>query len=83
MQRREITLDQLAEMYRQAFDHVANPADWRGPIDCYVPWEVSNIYVQAIEFMTGVAPDCEYISQNARTLAHITCVGYRNGPCGG
>lgn len=76
-----VTPDQLADLYRKAFDHVANPADWKAPIDCTVPWDVANVYMQAIEFMTGVRPSSEYVA-GYPALARLTCIGYRAGPCG-
>lgn len=78
-----LTFDQLAVVYRAAFDQVCDPADWRGPINCLVPWDVANIYMQAIEFMTGVKPECTHTVDSGRRSAHLVCVGYRNGPCGG
>lgn len=77
-----ITPDQLAEIYRKAFDQVCDPADWKGPIDCAVPWDVANVYMQAIEFMTGLKPHSEYVT-GYPAMARLTCIGYRSGPCGG
>lgn len=76
----EVTHDQVADLYRAAFDQVCDKTDWKAPVDCLVPWELANLYMQAIEFMTGVRPTCE------RTLegkARLACCGYRMGPCGG
>lgn len=77
---RTVTIDQLADLYRKAFDQVCDPADWRGPINCVVPWRLANLYMQAIEFMTGVAPEC---SREGDEWARLRCCGYRLGPCGG
>ena len=77
-----LTIDQLADLYRKAFDHICDPADWKAPIDCEVPWEVANIYMQAIEFMTGVKPTSGYVT-GYPAKARLVCKGYRNGPCGG
>lgn len=77
-----VTVDNLADLYRKAFDHVCDPNDWKAPIDCEVPWDVANIYMQAIEFMTGVKPTSEYVA-NYPAKARLICTGYRNGPCGG
>lgn len=83
MEVRTLTIDQLAEVYRLAFDQVCNPADWRGPIHAVVPWEVASIYLQAVEFFTGVQPMCERKYVDNRFIAELTCKGYRNGPAGG
>lgn len=82
---REVTIDQTAQLYRDAFDHVCNEDDWRGEVDCVVPYELANLYMQAIEFMTGAKPvglgrcSTEKIVDGYR----ISCIGYRRGPCGG
>lgn len=75
-----VTVDDLACIYRKAFDQVCDPNDWKGPIDCVVPYEVANIYMQAIEFMTGVKPAG---SMTETGMYRLRCVGYRAGPCGG
>lgn len=77
-----VTVDNLADLYRKAFDHVCDPSDWKAPIDCTVPWEVANIYMQAIEFMTGVKPHSEYVA-GYPALARLTCGGYSRVTCGG
>lgn len=78
-----VTRDEVATLYRAAFDQVCDPQDWKAAVDCLVPWDLANLYLQAIEFMTGVKPDCEYKITAAGQMAHLTCVGYRAGPCGG
>lgn len=65
-------------LLRCAFNQVCDPQDWKGPIDCIVPWDGANIYMQAIQFMTGVKPTFVKIGDNAR----LTCIGYRAGPAG-
>lgn len=76
---RRVTVDNLADLYRKAFDQVCDPSDWKAPIDCEVPWDLANLYMQAIEFMTGVRPSFERSGDTAR----LACCGYRMGPCGG
>lgn len=82
MQTRVLTPDDVAALYRKAFDQVCDPTDWKAPIDCEVPWELANLYMQAVEFMTGVRPSYERVGVIA-PMARIICCGYRNGPCGG
>ena len=82
---REVNIDQVADIYRKAFDQVCNQADWKAEIDCVVPYDLANLYMRAIEFMTGVKPvglgraSTDKIHDGYR----ITCIGYRRGPCGG
>lgn len=80
---RVLTFDQLAAVYRTAFDQVCSAEDWRGPIDCLVPPVVAPVFSQAIEFMTGVAPVSCAVEEGGKKSIRLTCVGYRNGPCGG
>lgn len=75
--------DDVAAIYRAAFDQVCDPADWKNAVDCYVPHDLANLYLQAIEFMTGVRPTAERVMHEGRDCYHLTCIGYRAGPCGG
>lgn len=79
-----VSRDNVADLYRAAFAQIHDPADWKAPIDCVVPYELANIYVQAIEFMVGVKPNAEAVRDDVIGRAfRLTCVGYRAGPCGG
>lgn len=79
-----VTIDQVAELYRAAFAQVHDPLDWKAPIDCVVPYELANLYMQAIEFMTGTRPTGNRISTCAVNDGYrLVSPGYRNGPCGG
>lgn len=82
---RVVNIDQVADLYRKAFDHVCDPADWKAEIDCVVPYQLANLYMQAIEFMTGVEPvGLGRVSMPRLDDGYrITCIGYRRGPCGG
>lgn len=66
-------------LLRLAFAQIHNPADWKAPIDCIVPFAAAATYMEAILFMTGVAPISERSGYNSYRLK---CVGYRAGPCG-
>lgn len=75
---RRVTEDHTSELYKVAFNQVCDPEDWKGPIDCEVPYHLANLYMQAIEFMTGVKPEAEAVG----TLQfRLTCIGYAAGPC--
>ena len=82
---REVNIDQVADLYRKAFDQVCDPDDWKAEIDCVVPYQLANLYMQAIEFMTGVEPvGLGRVSMPRLDDGYrITCIGYRRGPCGG
>lgn len=69
-------------LLRQAFDQICNPNDWRAEIDCLVPWEAANVYMQAIQYMTATSATCERLVRDGATFAHLTSVGYRRGPAG-
>jgi len=60
----EVTREQQAEIYRAAFNQVCNKTDWKLPIDCIVPWDLANLYMQAIEFMTGSKAKGEALTGN-------------------
>ena len=80
---RSVAIDQVADLYRKAFDHVCNEVNWKDEIDCVVPYELANLYMQAIEFMTGVKPVGlgRVSTREVVDGYHITCVGYLRGPC--
>lgn len=78
------TADQIHDIYRATFNHVCDPVDWKAPVDCVVPYDLANLYMQAIEFMTGVKPNAEVARHAVFGRAfRLYCVGYRAGPCGG
>jgi hypothetical protein len=65
----------------EAFDKVADPEDWRNPIDIVIAQADEEITIAAVEFFVGDTPNI------VRPLGHpdvirITSVGYRAGPCG-
>jgi len=74
-----VTNTQHADLMRFAFNQVCNQEDWKAPIDCLVPWELANVYIDAITFMTGVRPS--YLKDGS--MCRLTCIGYRAGPAGG
>ncbi len=81
---RVVTPENGAALYRYVFDQICDPADWRAPVCCIVPWELANVYMQAIEFMTGVKPTAERLDHGIiGNACRLTCKGYRLGPCGG
>ena len=71
-----ITNDQLSE----AFDKVADPADWKNPIYAMCSGEGVKIVMEAIQYFTGTDP---VIRLDINTMQyHIESVGYRMGPSG-
>ena len=75
------------EKYDRLFDEVANPEDWRAPINAIV--EVNediantlNSYMDAITFYTAIHPKDIVIEFLGKNRYNIYCVGYRMGPAG-
>lgn len=68
------------EQLRTAFDKMADPDDWKGPITATMPGECVMLAVSAIEFYTGATPQ---VSLNMDTMTYIVdSPGYRAGPAG-
>ena len=78
-----LTLTQHQEAMQFLFGQIAPQPNWKGPVEALVPWDMANVYMQAIEYMTAVKPDCEsiYVPHMGR-CAKLTCVGYSKGPAG-
>lgn len=76
--RREVNKDQHVALLRLAFEQIAPQPDWKGPVDAVVPWETANVYMQAIELITGSVAKHEsvYVPGEGR-FAILTAVGYR------
>ncbi len=79
-----------AEKFRRLFDLVANPSDWRGPIDVaidagvFVALNTTDAEVaDAVEFMTGTRPSFDCGWRHGRPIVRVRAIGYRAGPCGG
>jgi predicted heme/steroid binding protein len=63
-----------------AFDRLSDPADWKAPIDAWVPGELVLVAVCAIEFYTSTSP---IITLDTDTMQYrLTAPGYRQGPAG-
>lgn len=77
---REVNQYQTADLYREAFKQVCEEDDWKKPIDCMVPYHLANLYMQAIEFVTGV-PAQGTAAGCVPGMYRLTCIGYRAGPC--
>ncbi len=73
----------LQTFYKAAFDFVADPKDWRAPIDALVSdYEAcsysADVIVDAVRFFTST--HCTY-TRVANGL-RFEAIGYRGGPCG-
>jgi malate synthase len=74
-------ITQLPALMQAAFALVQNSADWKAPIDALVPWELANVCMQSIEFMTATRAQCSRVTgPNGEDLAHLRAIGYRAGP---
>lgn len=51
-----------AALMRFAFAQIAGENYKHGQIDAIVYWDVANVYMQAIEFMTATQPTCERLA---------------------
>jgi hypothetical protein len=79
----EINPTACAELFRRAYEMVANPKDMRGPIQKtmheaeldYTP----QVVAKAVEFMT--ATEC-YIHYSESGMVTFSALGYRMGPAG-
>ena len=79
---REYLIADLSE----TFDKVADPKDWRAPINTTTTFddirEGSKIKA-AVEFFTGTTATLRLLaSHDMGWTVHVKAVGYRNGPCG-
>jgi hypothetical protein len=78
--------DRHASLMRAAFDCVANPDDWKGPIVAVVRDDTMllGLYLESIRFMTATEPDI-YVTgdtDDGHKLLTIVSEGYRCGPAG-
>lgn len=68
---------------KEAFDQVANKADWKAPIDSWILAEDWEIVSTAIEYMTATSPVIKEDRHNDEcVMIRIVADGYRNGPAG-
>jgi len=69
---------------KAAFDKVADPDDWRGPIELRCGGEAVQAIVAAIEFFTATEPEVTYnpAAKMGITPFVIRSEGYRAGPAG-
>lgn len=78
-------IDPDQDKLRAAFDLVADPVDWKGPIDAVVTDDELEAFDltaddvrDAVVHYTAVVP---YV-QKARNGLLVRCIGYRQGPAG-
>lgn len=64
---------------KRAFDAVADPADWRNPIDAMIPAGHRDVTAAAIDFYTATPASFADVDGD---FFNVTAVGYRNGPAG-
>ncbi len=62
-----------------AFDTVADPSDWRAPIEAFVDAPAYARIAAAVEFFTATKLSWVMLP-NGRFA--VTSIGYRNGPAG-
>jgi hypothetical protein len=75
----DLAINAQQERMHDAFNAVAEPNDWKAPIDTIVPLEADvETIVEAIEFFTAA----KAVVTKDEFHFHITSDGYRNGPAG-
>lgn len=75
----------LVEDLSEAFDKVANPEDWKAPIDATV--SITDIregatIKAAVEFYTATKATIKLTTYGRDIKIHVTSDGYRMGPAG-
>lgn len=65
---------------RRLFDAAHEPEDWKAEISVFVPGELVQATVAAVEYFTATPATVELDQTQMRYL--ITSVGYRMGPAG-
>ncbi len=63
-----------------AWKQIADPQDWKGPIDIAVPGESVSLAVAAIQFYTATTPTMRLELNSMQYL--LSSPGYRMGPAG-
>lgn len=76
------------DVLKRAFDAVANPADWKAPIDARVTRDVlarANVTIEdileAVEFFTATTATVS--TPDMHGARSVRADGYRRGPAGG
>ena len=74
------TVAQLREM----FNEIADPKDWRAPIDVNLPGEKILMACAAIEYFTATEPavDSVFDATGKVDYGFVSSIGYRMGPAG-
>jgi len=67
------------EELEKAFNHVADPNDWKAPIQGYVREDEREITFQAVRYFTATNPSFKSVGKN---WLLVEAQGYRNGPAG-
>lgn len=62
-----------------AFNLVADPNDWKAPIDAWVEHYKYDLVAEAIEYFTATEPRLGGLQNGWK---RIIATGYRNGPAG-
>lgn len=64
---------------REAFDQVANPADWKAPISAQIKENERMVVAAAIEFYTATIA---HFTKAGPNLLNVIAKGYHLGPAG-
>lgn len=68
---------------KSTFDRLADPDDWRGPIDATIEAEFRREVEAAVIFYTATVPTFEPAGTRGKVkLVRVRSEGYRMGPAG-
>lgn len=70
----------MSDHLKELFDSVADPSDWRNPIDAVINLADFADIAEAVDFYTST--DIESVELLPGNKCRVTAVGYRNGPAG-
>ena len=65
---------------KAAFDKVADPRDWKNPVNSVVPVDFLAVTMLAVEFFTATKAEIRTVFPSGDVL--IFAKGYRSGPAG-
>jgi len=67
------------DVLQAAFNTVADPTDWRAPIDAWVEADKYELVAEAVQYFTATEPRLIALQNGWKRMV---ATGYRNGPAG-
>lgn len=78
---RENAANKSFDLLRDTFSLICNTQDWKGPVDCIVPFWMLGIVSEAIKFMTASQPVAHSVP-GREDVIRVVAPGYRAGAAG-